>query len=304
MDDLHQTGCADAHPRMKRVRRPLAAVLALACLGLATAAPASGSVTVGQVPTDPPPNLTCQPGDYLQPSVTGGNLYIAKQAGRITSWTTYSGGAGTYTFKVFRRTSDPDVFQVIAHADAQSLSAGLLTFPADIAVRSGDMIGFNKGTAGSSCAVTASGDAVLLAPGDLGDGATGAFQPLTNRRLNVAANLVPSNEFSVTQITRNRHQGTATIIVQVPNPGVFTLSGKGLKKPQVSRNVVGAGHLTFQLAAAGGPKRKLLRKGAVKVAVGLLFAPTGGDPSTQALPVKLQLTRAARPVKATVPAAE
>lgn len=291
--ELRKTGCADAHPRNNRRRRRIAAVLAVASLGLATGTPASGAVTIGQVPTNAPPSTSCPAGDYLQPSVTGGTLYIAKQAGRITSWTTYSSGPATYAFKVFRRTSDPDAFQVVAQAPDQTLTAGVQTLPVDLPVSSGDMIGFHKlGMAAGSCTISATGDAVLQAPGDLSDGAAGTFFTLVDRRLNLSANLVPSNEFHVTQITQDRHRGTATLVVQVSNPGVFTLSGKGLKKRQVSKNVVGAGSLSFQLAAAGGPKRKLARKGAARIPVGLTFAPTGGDPSTQSVPVRLRMKRA------------
>jgi hypothetical protein len=273
------------------VVRRFIAVLAVGCFGAVTA-PASGSVTIGQLPTNTPPNVTCPAGDYLQPSVTSGQLYIAKQAGRITSWSTVSSGAATYTFKVFRRTSDPDVFQVIAHATEQTLTAGLGTFATDIAVRSGDMIGFRKqGASMGSCTIATPGDAVLQAAGDLADGASGQFSPLADRRLNLAANLVPSNDFQITEIRLNRRQGTASLAIKVSNPGIFTLSGKGLKKRHVARTLPGAGPITFQLAAAGKRKRKLLRKGTVKVPVTLTFAPTNGDPSTQAVGVKLRMRR-------------
>ena len=270
------------------------AVLALACFGFA-AAPASGAVTIGQVPTNAPPNVMCPAGDYLQPSVTGGNLYIAKQAGRITSWTTYSSGAGTYAFKVFRRTNDPDAFQAVAHATEQSLSAGLQTFPVDIPVRSGDMIGFNKqGGAQGSCTIGATGDAVLFGSGDLDTGASGPFSPLADRRLNLSANLVPSNEFQITQIGRNPRRGTATLAIQVSNSGVFALSAQGVKKPHIARNLVGAGPISFQLTPTGKTRRKLVRKGAVRLRVTLTFAPANGDPSVQIVGVKLRMKRPAR----------
>jgi hypothetical protein len=269
-------------------------VLALACFGFATT-PASGAVTIGQVPANAPSNVSCPAGDYLQPSVTSGNLYIAKQAGRITSWTTYSSGAGTYTFKVFRRTSDPDAFQVVARSSQQALSPGLETFPADIPVRSGDMIGFHRHSTGpGSCTIASTGDTVLLLSDDLPDGASGPFTPLADRRLNLAANLVPSNEFQIIQLSRNTRTGTATIVIQVPNPGVFALSAKGLRKPHVARSLAGAGQLTFRLTPAGKARRNLARKGAVRIQVGLTFAPTNGEPSAQIVGLKLRMKRPAR----------
>jgi hypothetical protein len=268
------------------------AAAAFAWLAIAGSS-AWGAVTIGQVASGPFSNVSCPAGDYLQPSVTGGPLYIAKQAGRITSWSTVSSGPGTYAFKVFRRTSDPDAFQVVAHASETALSSGLETFPVDVQVRSGDMIGFHKQGAGNgSCAIGATGDAVLQAPGDLADGASGGFAPIVDRRLNLSANLVPSNEFQVTGLSRNSRQGTVTMAVQVPNPGIFTLSGKALRKGHVSRSLVGAGSITFLLAPAGKSRRTLLRKGAVRVPVSLTFAPTNGDPLAQTVGVKFRVKRA------------
>src|SRR5215213_10752640 len=79
-------------------------------VALSPAAAADASVTIGQLPPGPPaPNCTVDDVDYLQPSVTGGNFYVARQAGTITSWTTDSSGPGAlYVLKVFRRTSDPE----------------------------------------------------------------------------------------------------------------------------------------------------------------------------------------------------
>src|SRR5689334_22040720 len=89
---------------------------AIACAtSLALSAPAHADVTVGQLP-DAAPGVSAQCSgitDFLQPSVTGGNLYTAREAGQITQWSTNSSiGGASYTFKIFRRTSDPDVFQV------------------------------------------------------------------------------------------------------------------------------------------------------------------------------------------------
>jgi hypothetical protein len=158
------------------------AVLALA-LGLA-ATPAGASVTIGQLPSATPSPSCTVDADYLQPSVTGGNLYIARQAGTIISWSTNSFDSGaTYVFKVFRRTSDPDVFQVIAHSERHSLLPGLNTVPVSIPVRSGDMIGVNESGAPNSCTFVTPGDSVLSHPGNLFDGAAGEFSSLDDVRL-------------------------------------------------------------------------------------------------------------------------
>jgi hypothetical protein len=262
---------------------------------LAVATPARGAVTLGQLPpgsatlncpATPPPGI-----DYLQPSITGGTLYIARQAGTITSWSTKSAGGGaTYIFKIFRRTTDPDVFQVIAHAPARMITSGINTVPVSISVRSGDMIGLNESGASNSCTFTQFGDSVLSRGGNLSDGASGSFTAQNDVRLNLSATLVPSNDFNVTSIVRDREQGTATVSLDVSNPGVVTITGKGLKK-HATRNVAVAGPVQFGIASAGGKKRQLEKKGKVTLTPTLTFFPSGGDPASKLITVKLKKRR-------------
>jgi hypothetical protein len=267
---------------------------ALALAALLAAAPARGAVTLGQLPgsaslscpATPPPGI-----DYLEPSITGGNLYIARQAGTITSWSTRSAGGGaSYVFKVFRRTTDPDVFQVIAHAPAHTLTSGVNTVPVSIAVRAGDMIGINESGGSNSCTFLQLGDAVLFRNGNLSDGASGSFTAQNDVRLNLSANLVPSNDFTVSSIVRDRRQGTATLTLNVSNPGMITITGKGLKK-HASRNVAVAGPVQFGIASAGAKKRQLEKKGKVTIIPSLTFFPAGGDPASQALTIRLKKRR-------------
>lgn len=269
-----------------------AAAVALAVL-VATlpAAPAGAAVTLGQLPATAPPAQCSTTADFLQPSITGGNLYIARQAGTITSWSTRSsGGDATYVFKIFRRTSDPDVFQVIARAPPHHLTSGLNTVPVNIAVRSGDMIGVNESGDPNSCTFPQPGDGVLTRGGSVAVGASGSFTPLNDVRLNLSAVLVPSNDFAVASITRDRKRGTATVIVNVSNPGVVTLAGKGLKK-RPPKNVAVAGTIKFNLNAAGAKKRKLEKRGKVAITPTLTFSPSGGETAIRTFTVKLKQRR-------------
>ena len=265
-----------------------------------SATPASGAVTLGQLaPTASPdcPAVSAPGVDYLQPSITGGNLYIARQAGTITSWSTNSsGGDATYVFKVFRRTSDPDVFQVIAHAPAHVLTSGINTVPVDIAVRSGDMIGVNERGDANSCIFGQPGDGVLSREGSISDGGSGTFLPRNDVRLNLSAILVPSNDFTIAALTQDRKQGTATVTVNVPNPGILTLSGKELKRHRVSKNIAVAGTVRFQIAAAGKKKRKLEKTGKVAMSTTMTYTPAAGEPAGTLLTVKLR--KRPRPVTA------
>jgi hypothetical protein len=265
-------------------------------VSLAMAAPASASVTIGQLPSAPP-SPSCTPNfDYLQPSITGGNLYVARQAGTITSWTTNSSGPGaTYVLKVFRRTTDPDAFQVIAHSPPHILSSGLNTVPANLQVKSGDMVGYNESGPPNSCTFPEPGDNVINRAGDLSDGATGTFSPRNDVRLNLSAVLVPDSGFTLGGITRDRKRGTATITATTSNPGLVTLAGKGLKK-HASKSLAVAGPVTFAIAVVGPTKRRLQLKGAITVRLATTFYPTNGDPSNQSINLKLRMTRPPTPI--------
>jgi len=269
------------------------AALWASCAGaLAAATTADASVTIGQLPPGPPaPNCTVSDVDYLQPSVTGGNLYVAKQAGTITSWSTDSSGPGAvYVLKVFRRTTDPESFQVVAHSSPHTLTTGLNTVPVSLPVKSGDLLGYHESGPPNSCTFSQPGDTVLTRVGDLHDGATGTFSPQNDFRLNLSAVLLPDNGFIISGITRDRKRGTASMTVTMSNPGVVTIGGKGIKKrPSKSRAV--AGPVTFAVAAVGTAKRRLVRKGHVLLPVHITFSPTGGDPATQSINVKLKMRR-------------
>jgi hypothetical protein len=267
------------------------------CLSVLTFVPAAGaSVTIGQIPAEPP-TPGCTSGlDYLQPSVTGGNLYVARAAGTITSWTTNSSGAGaTYVVKIFRRTSDPDSFQVIAHSPPHILTSGLNTVSVSLQVKSGDMIGYHESGPANSCVFSQPGDNVLNRAGNLADGAAGTFAPQNDVRLNLSAVLVPDNSFTLGGLTRDRKNGTATITATTSNPGLVTMSGKGIKK-RPSKTLAVAGPVTFSVAAVGKTRHKLARKGKIALPVHVTFFPTGGDPAVQSINLKLKRIRPPAPI--------
>jgi hypothetical protein len=274
-----------------------ASALAL-CAGVLALAPTAGaSVTLGQLaPETPSADCTTSGLDYLQPSVTGGNLYIARQAGRIVSWSTRSAAAGaTYVFKIFRRTTDPDFFQVISHASPRILTSGVNTVPVSLHVESGDMIGFNESGPPNSCTFGQAGDNVLNHAGDLADGTPGLFTPRNDVRLNLTAVLVADNGFTIGPIAKDRKRGTATITVTTTNPGFVSIAGKGIKR-RPSKTLAVAGPATFSIAAIGKTKRRLARKGRVPLAVQVTFSPNEGDSSTQTLDLNLRLRKPRAPM--------
>ena len=103
----------------------------------------------------------------------------------------------------------------------------------------------------------------------------------------------PGNAFSLGAITRNKKKGTATLTVNVPNPGELSGSGSGAKvasssgRAVISKSVP-AGSAQLLIKATGKKKRKLNDTGKVKLNVAITYTPTGGDPSTQSTKVKLK----------------
>jgi hypothetical protein len=268
------------------------------CVSALAFVPAAGaSVTIGQLAPGPPtPGCTMSGLDYLQPSVTGGNLYVARAAGTITSWATNSSGAGaTYVVKVFRRTTDPDSFQVVAHSPPHMLTSGLNTVSVSLPVKSGDMLGYHESGPSNSCVFGLPGDNVLNRAGNLADGAAGTFAPQDDVRLNLSAVLVPDNAFTLGGIARDRKNGTATITATTSNPGLIAIAGKGMKK-RPSKTLAVAGPITFAVAAVGKTRHKLGRKGKIVLPVHVTFFPTGGDPTTQSINLKLKRIRPPAPI--------
>lgn len=137
--------------------------------------------------------------------------------------------------KVFRKVSGVN-YRVVGHDGPRALTSGALnTFPASIVARPGDLLGMNDNSVSpptsTACTFAApAGDFVFFGSGNLADGASGPIgSPASNSRLNISAVAEPTNTFTLGGLTRYRNRGTASIEVRVPNPGVLTISGTGVR---------------------------------------------------------------------------
>jgi hypothetical protein len=257
-----------------------------------------GAVTLGQV--GPPSGGVCEDGaDLAQPTVTSGNSYVVPGTGLITSWTTYGGpNAGLpLTLKIFRLVSPPATYEAVAHTGPRAVAANGVagnTFAASIHVEPGDILGLDGG---SHCRLAAPGDRHLSHYPSLADGESASFMTAPDFRLNVQANFVPDNTFSLAQTSRNKKKGTATLLFDLPNPGQLTGSGKGAKvtatspKPQGTVPAPGAGPSQLVVKAKGKKRARLNDTGKVKLRLTVTYTPTGGDPKTTTLKVKLRKKR-------------
>jgi hypothetical protein len=287
-------GYARFIPRLTRI-----AVLAALTLAV-SAAPAAASVTLGQLaPVNP--SFTCTGGnvEFAQPTVTSGNSYAipVPSTGTITSWShSATAGAGQeYTFKVFRKIADPARYEVVGHDGPRPLTPSTVnTFPANVAVKPGDFIGFHGAAVNHACTFDAGVPESyrIRNPSNLNDGESGDFAPFgTNNRLNISAVFKPTNGFTLGAITRNKKKGTATITADLPNPGELTGAGQGIKVAAaavISATVTAPGKVRLTIKAKGKKKRKLNETGKVKIKPNITFTPTGGDPSTQSPKLKLK----------------
>jgi hypothetical protein len=253
-----------------------------------------GSVTIGQA--GPPLTAPCESGfDLVQASTSVGNSYVVPGSGKITSWRTYGGpSGGALKLKLFRLIGPPAVYEVVGHAGPESIvgtGTAANTFPASISVRQGDVLGVD-GT--SDCLLSSTGGQRLQSMSDLGDGQNALFTTPTEGRLNVEVTFVPSNDFVLAATARNKRKGTVRLIFDLPNPGVLSGTGKGARigaGPVPSAGTVtvpNAGASQLLVKAKGKKKRKLDETGKVKLSIAVTYTPTGGEPSTQRLKVKLK----------------
>jgi hypothetical protein len=272
-----------------------------ACLAAVTvaaiASPAAASVTIGQLaPSGTALNCNIAPAERVQSNVTSGNTYVVPGNGTITSWSYNAdpGSGQTMAMKVYRKIGDPATFEVVGHDGPRPISGGTLnTFPASIAVRPGDLLGTYQPTStNTACGSVSPGDTAAFFMGTLDDGQSTGFGPIAGIRLNVSAEFTPSSAFTLGPVARHKKKGTATLNLTLPNTGVLTASGKGVKATSagdaVLNEAVGAGPAQLMIRAKGKKKATLNATGKVKLKLAITYIPTNGGPSTQSVKVKLQ----------------
>lgn len=257
---------------------------------LSSASPAGAAVTIGQTAPPGPATQVCPtPYDQLNPTVTSGNSFVSPVSGTITSWSVQEPSGGQMTMKVFRPLGGLS-YQVVGHQGPHNLSPGLNTFPANVPVKAGDVLG-SSAAGFAACAFAVPGETYLYLAGDLPDGAQGTWLSDTGARINISAVVDPTNTFQPGATSRNKKKGTATVSFDLPNPGELSGTGKGAKVSSAgapTSRVVPAGTATLKVKAKGKKRRTLDATGKVKLKLSITYTPTGGDPATQQLKVKLR----------------
>src|SRR5262245_58124628 len=240
-------------------------MLRLARVGLLTvslvaigAASAPASVNLGQLAGSGPFGI-CNNADFAQLAVGSGTSYTVPGTGSITQWShNASNSAGqSLTFKVLRKAADPNFWRVIGIDGPRPLNGSQLNqFQVSIPVQAGDILGLDAATVFTNCTYAGgAGDVFLNRVPPLGLGEAGDFFTGNNAKVNVSAGFEPSIRVTLGKTRFNERKGTATLRLNLPNPGVLTASGKGVRA-----SVVGA--RASRALAAGSARLVIGAKGA------------------------------------------
>jgi hypothetical protein len=199
-------------------------------------------------------------------ALSGGSLYLTESTNRVSEYTTGGGFV-----RAFGKDVDPaggDGFEVCT-TSCQAGSTG--TGPGEFSYAEG-------------VSVDPAGAILVSAYGTnrvakLAEVSSPPQEPGTGGSM-------PSNDFSLGTLRRNKKKGTAEITVEVPGAGQLALTGDDVKGD--SEQPASAGETTLTIRAAGAAKRALRRTGRVKLAVEVTYTPTGGSPNTKGIGVKLK----------------
>jgi hypothetical protein len=95
--------------------------------------------------------------------------------------------------------------------------------------------------------------------------------------------------FAIGKAKLNRRKGTATLPVTVPPEGVLALSGKGVVAQSRNR----AGTVKLSIKATGKSRKRLNKRGRVKLRLKVAFTPNGGAVGGQEKTIRLRKTKKA-----------
>jgi hypothetical protein len=267
-----------------------AALVASGLVLAASASSAAASMTLGETFTPD----GCAPDTYIQ-TADPGSRYMVPFDGTITGWSYQAGAAppADARLKIGRTAPGADLSMdadvtIVGQSELQHPVANALnTYATQIPVKAGDRIGEYVD---AFCSRFDAAYTDHYFSGDVAPGLTLNFSQETYQQ-DISAVFEPTNTFSLAGTTRNKKKGTATLTVNVPNPGELTGSGTGVKVASAGAVIsksVQAGPAQLVVRAKGKKKRKLNQTGKVKLNVAITFTPTSGSAHTESTKVKLK----------------
>jgi hypothetical protein len=281
--------------RKRHLKRFALAALLAALLLAASVSPAGAVVTIGS-------NLAREPnwGSDYSPRPTFSNVSLAsdRQApgglsspvnGTVVRWRIRVGDSTRVTNLRIIRPLGAGLFTGAGTSASETPPIGATTpYEVQLPIQIGEHIGLDCCNPGSA-EFFVTGDAAAIRnewQPSLADGGPGRA-PFSTNPYEVALNaeINPTSTFTLHAITRNK-KGTATLTANVPNPGQLTGSGKGVKV--AAETVSTPGRVKLTVKAKGKKQKTLNETGKVKVKPKITYTPTGGDPRTQSVKVKLK----------------
>jgi hypothetical protein len=303
----------------------LGSVALAVSLGAGLAVAVGGSTEVGQTTSTPTFGVNTPVAPF---STVPGTPSYATPHGVLTSWRFHSSAdpaAGAVRLKIFRYTGTALVFKVLAESSLKTLEPDTAyDFKERIPVDQGDLLGLTaSGDAevGITVPGTPQNQLAQFGGGDIPPGQTGTatiawpdlrpsvvatveadadndgFGDDTQDKCPVDRTTQALCQFSFGKLKRNEKRGTAVLPVTVPGAGTVSLSGKGVAGQQArtsraasakGRAVASASTVKLVVKGKGRKKQKLNETGKVKLNLAITYTPTGGEPSTRPMKVKLK----------------
>ena len=233
------------------------------------------------------------------PLAPGANL-SSPINGVIVRWRITQATGGPFTLRVLTPVSGQTFTGGAASAPQIPATTATQTYTTNIPITKGQFIGVDTTAGTDQIGFATPGNFSFWQP-KLANGETRAgIGPSAVGEVGFNADVatIPSNDFSLGKLKKNKNKGTALLTVDVPGPGKLELSGTGVKPQRslggatFSKEVTKAGPVTLRIKAKGKKKTKLSNRGKVKVKVNVTYTPTGdvpgiGTPSTEPRRLKL-----------------
>jgi hypothetical protein len=290
-----------ALPRRRRLheRLALASLLAALLLGLSVS-PAGAMVTIGS-------NLGREPDSSANysPRPTFSNVALARSLqapgglssplnGTVVRWRIRVGDSTRPTnLRIIRPLGGGFFTAAGTSASVTPPINATSSYATDLLIRIGDYIGIDCCSPGPPGAEFFKSGVPAIRDEwqpSLADG--GPRRPPSSANLyEVALNADITTTFTVDAITRNKKKGTAKLTVTLPFAGELTGAGKGIKVANAvnSMTVSAPGSVRLLIKARGRKKKKKLNStGEVKVKPKITYTPTGGEPATKSVKLKLK----------------
>jgi hypothetical protein len=281
-------------------------------LGLLMPAGARGTLTIGSnlgaAPTSGIDACGSSPCTFAQNDLPA-NL---RAAGGVKS--PVNGNVVLWRIRTTTGTQQPVAFRIVRPLSTGSLYTGGATsgtvippansttpYSALLPIKIGDLIGINCCQSISNYFGPAAAENMLRWAPALADGGPGRV-PNGGGSLEITVNaeIEPTSAFSVDKVKPGKG-GKVTVTVSVPNPGVLVggdtrdkslaaAAARRKVKYLKRRSIVSGAAMTLnlQVKPTKAARQVLASKGMLKTKLKLVFTPTGGNPATQVIKVRLK----------------